>query len=221
MALPDPAISPVDDTSPVSWHALTADDVAHRLGVDRTTGLSETEAASRMTRHGPNRLTESPGKPAWKRLAGQLAQPLVLVLIAAGLVTSTLGEWVDASVIFGVVLVNAVIGYWQEAKAEGALAALARSVATPVTVRRDSHRKKLDAGELVPGDVVLLAAGDRVPADLRLFHQRELHADESMLTGESLPVSKDTGALAGTTLLAERRNMAYAGATIVAGQGAG
>lgn len=145
----------------------------------------------------------------------------MLVLIAAGLVTSALGEWVDASVIFGVVLVNAVIGYWQEAKAEGALAALARSVATPVTVRRDGQRLKLDAGQLVPGDVVLLAAGDRVPADLRVIHQRELHADESLLTGESLPVDKSSATMADDTPLAERRNMAYAGATIVAGQGTG
>ena len=221
MALPDPALPPADGTPPIAWHALTTDHVADQLGVDRASGLSDVEAADRLTRHGPNRLTEAPGKPAWKRFAEQLAQPLVLVLIAAGLVTSALGEWVDASVIFGVVLVNAVIGYWQEAKAEGALAALARSVATPVTVRRDSRRLKLDASQLVPGDVVLLAAGDRVPADLRLIHQRELHADESMLAGESLPVDKHTGAMPDETLLAERRNMAYAGATIVAGQGAG
>ncbi len=221
MAVPDTPVPAVDDAAPVSWHTLAASDAARRLGVDRATGLSDAEAVSRLALHGPNRLTETPREPAWKRFVRQLAQPLVLVLIAAGLITSLLGEWVDASVIFGVVLVNAVIGYWQEAKAEGALAALARSIATPVTVRRESRRKKLDAGELVPGDVVLLAAGDRVPADLRLFHQRELHADESMLTGESLPVGKDTEPLPGETLLAERRNMAYAGATIVAGQGAG
>ena len=221
MAVPDTPVPAVDDAAPVSWHTLAASDAARRLGVDRATGLSDVEATSRLALHGPNRLTETPREPAWKRFFRQLAQPLVLVLIAAGLITSLLGEWVDASVIFGVVLVNAIIGYWQEAKAEGALAALARSIATPVTVHRESRKKKLDAGELVPGDVVLLAAGDRVPADLRLFHQRELHADESMLTGESLPVGKDTEPLPGETLLAERRNMAYAGATIVAGQGAG
>ena len=192
MALPDTPLPPADDASPLAWHALTADAAARHHRVDCTAGLSTAEAASRLARHGPNRLTQAPGKPAWKRFAGQLAQPLVLVLIAAGLVTSALGEWVDASVIFGVVLVNAVIGYWQEAKAEGALAALARSVATPVTARRDSQRRKLDAGELVPGDVVLLAAGDRVPADLRLFHQRELHADESMLTVHSSSTSRTT-----------------------------
>ena len=221
MALPDNALPAADRASPIAWHALTTDHAADRLGVDRARGLSSDEAAERLLRHGLNRLTETPGKPAWKRFAEQLMQPLVLVLIAAGLVTSALGEWVDASVIFGVVLVNAIIGYWQEAKAEGALAALARSVATPVTVRRDGQRLKLDAAQLVPGDVVLLAAGDRVPADLRLVHQRELHADESLLTGESLPVDKNTATMPDDTPLAERRNMTYAGATIIAGQGAG
>ena len=221
MALPDTPVPPADDTSPVAWHALSADAAARRQGVDCASGLGSAEVADRLARYGPNRLTESPGKPAWRRFGAQLAQPLVLVLIAAGLATSALGEWVDASVILGVVLVNASIGYWQEAKAEGALAALARSVATPVTVRRDNHRIKLDSGQLVPGDIVLLAAGDRVPADLRLFHQRELRADESMLTGESLPVSKLAAALPGETPLAERTNMAYAGAMIVAGQGGG
>ncbi|MBS1143821.1 MAG: ATPase, type [Proteobacteria bacterium] len=148
-------------------------------------------------------------------------QPLVLVLIAAGVVTGLLGEFVDASVIIGVVITNALIGYWQEAKAEGALAALAKSVATPVTVRRGGHRKQLDATQLVPGDVVMLAAGDRIPADLRLIQQHELHTDDSMLTGESQPVTKHSAPLQADTVLADRLNMVYAGTTVVAGQGSG
>ena len=221
MALPDPAVPAVDDPSPLRWHAEAAEAIARHLAVDVNSGLSEAEAASRLHRHGSNRLTVAPGRPAWRRFAEQLMQPLVLVLIGAGLITAGLGEFVDSSVIFGVVLVNACIGYWQEAKAEGALAALARSVATPVTVRRGSQQQRLDASQLVPGDVVLLAAGDRVPADLRLFQDRELHADESMLTGESLPVTKASAALPPDTPLAERLNMLYAGGTIVAGQGSG
>jgi len=221
MALPDPALPAADDPSALAWHAEPVDAVETRLAVDCASGLGDAEVAARLVRYGPNRLTETPGKPAWRRFADQLMQPLVLVLIAAGVVTAALGEWVDAGVIFGVVLVNAIIGYWQEAKAEGALAALAKSVATPVTVRRGGQRLQLEAGQLVPGDVVLLAAGDRVPADLRLFHQRELHIDDSMLTGESLPVDKQTEPLAADTLLAERTNMAYAGTTVVAGQGHG
>jgi len=221
MALPDPAVSAPDDTSTVSWHAETAAAVARRLKTDCGAGLGDEEAARRLLEHGPNQLTAVPGRPAWKRFADQLIQPLVLVLIGAGVVTAGLGEVVDSSVIFAVVLLNAGIGYWQEAKAEGALAALARSVATPVTVRRGGHRQQMDASQLVPGDVVLLAAGDRVPADLRLFLEHELHTDESMLTGESLPVGKHTDVLPADTLLAERLNMAYAGATVVAGQGSG
>ncbi|MGE5472096.1 MAG: cation-translocating P-type ATPase [Bacteroidota bacterium] len=221
MALPDPAFPAADDAPGLAWHAESVDGAARRLGVDVASGLSEAEAQARLVRHGPNRLTETPGRPAWRRFADQLMQPLVLVLIAAGVVTSGLGEIVDAGVIFAVVLLNALIGYWQESKAAGALAALAKSVATPVTVRRDGHRQRLDASRLVPGDIVLLAAGDRIPADLRLLHQRELQADESMLTGESLPVGKHCGPLPTATDLAERCNMAYAGATVVAGQGSG
>ncbi|MBS1160890.1 MAG: ATPase, type [Proteobacteria bacterium] len=221
MALPDPAVPAHHDAPQLAWHAEATEAVARHLAVDTGAGLSAEEAASRLLKHGPNQLTAVPGRPAWKRFADQLIQPLVLVLIGAGVVTAGLGEVVDSSVIFAVVLLNAGIGYWQEAKAEGALAALARSVATPVTVRRGGHRQQMDASQLVPGDVVLLAAGDRVPADLRLFLEHELHTDESMLTGESQPVAKHCAPLAADTLLAERLNMAYAGATVVAGQGSG
>mgnify|MGYP001764482801 CR=1 FL=1 len=205
MALPDPAVPAPQQPPPVSWHALSPEAAAAQLEVSSATGLSDAQAAERLIAHGPNRLTERPGKPGWRRFAEQLKQPLVLVLIAAGCVTAGLGEWVDASVILGVVLVNAVIGYWQEARAEGALAALARSVAMPVTVRRAGHRCRLAAHELVPGDIVLLAAGDRLPADLRLLHGKELHTDDSPLTGESLPVARHTAELPADTPLAERR----------------
>ncbi len=221
MALPDPAVPAPEQPPHVDWHALSPADAEARLGVASAAGLSEAEAGERLVRHGPNRLSERPGKPAWRRFADQLGQPLVLVLIAAGGITAGLGEWVDASVILGVVLVNAVIGYWQEAQAEGALAALAKSVAMPVTVRRDGRKRPLPAAELVPGDVVLLAAGDRLPADLRLVHHKELHTDDSLLTGESLPVAKHSAPLAADTVLAERANMAWAGTTVVAGQGTG
>lgn len=221
MAFPDPAISAPDNTSTVSWHAETAEDAARRLSTDLQRGLDAIEADARLTRHGPNQLSRNNATPGWKRFVGQLSQPLVIVLLGAGSITAGLGEWIDSSVIFGVVLVNAAIGYWQEAQAEGALAALARTVSTPVTVLRSGQHQQLDARQLVPGDIVRLAAGDRTPADLRLFHQRELHTDDSMLTGESLPVSKHSEVIAQETMLAERHNMAYAGTTVVAGQGSG
>jgi cation-transporting ATPase F len=203
------------------WHALSINEAESRLETRCDCGLREADIEERRQRHGPNQLTDRPGKPAWRRFLDQLSQPLVLVLIASGSVTAFLGEWADSSVIFGVVLINAVIGYWQEAKAEGALAALAKSVTTPVTVRRDGRHRRVDAVELVPGDVVILAAGDRVPADLRLFRCKEMQTNESALTGESLPVAKQFHPVAADTLLADRNNMAFAGTTIVSGQGAG
>ncbi len=221
MALPDPPVPTADAAPHLNWHAASAEDVARRLDVDSSHGLSEAEAARRLAQHGPNKLAERPGKPRWRRFVDQLLAPLVLVLIASGIITALLGEWVDSAVILSVVLVNAVIGYWQEAKAEGALAALARSVTTPVTVRRDGHRHTLAAANLVPGDVVLLAPGDRVPADLRLIRQKELQTDDSMLTGESQAIAKQIAALAEDTLLADRNNLAFAGTTVLTGQGTG
>ncbi|WIM05357.1 MAG: HAD-IC family P-type ATPase [Candidatus Nitricoxidivorans perseverans] len=203
------------------WHALSGLDAATHHEVDPAIGLSEEEAAARLARHGPNRPTAHPGRGAFARLLSQLIQPLVLVLVVAGGVTAALGEWVDAGVILGVVVVNAIIGFLQEGKAEAALAALARAVASESTVLRAGRRRRLDAVHLVPGDVVVLAAGDKVPADLRLLHGRELRTMEAALTGESVPVDKHAAPLPADTLLADRRNMAYAGTHVVAGHGHG
>ncbi|MCK6406914.1 MAG: HAD-IC family P-type ATPase [Rhodocyclaceae bacterium] len=191
------------------------------LGADPVAGLSDAEAATRLLRHGENRLPEAPGKSALIRFVEQLIQPLVLVLIVAGGVTAFLGEWVDAGVILAVVLVNAAIGYVQEGKAEAALAALAKSLATETMVVRGGDKRRLGAHALVPGDTVLLAAGDRVPADLRLIDAHGLQAMEASLTGESTAVEKHTAALPHDTLLADRGNMAYAGTLVVSGQAVG
>jgi cation-transporting ATPase F len=201
------------------WHALSANEALAHHGVDPAHGLAEDEAATRLARHGPNRPSQQPGRSALSRFFGQMKEPLVLVLIASGVVTGALGEWIDSSVIFGVVLVNAVIGYLQEDKAEAALAALARAVATEVTVIRDGRRRRMDAVHLVPGDVVWLAAGDKVPADLRILSGRQLRTVEAALTGEAAPIDKHHDPLPRDTLLADRRNMAYAGTTVVAGPG--
>ena len=221
MALPDAPVSLPDRAKKLNWHALTGAQAAQQLQVDAALGLSEAEVLARRAQYGANQMTEFALTPAWKRFLQQLMQPLVIVLIAAGAITAGLGEWTDASVILAVVLVNASIGYWQEAKAEGALAALARTISTAVTVRRAGHRQKIDAALLVPGDIVILTAGDRLPADLRLVEQSEMRTDDSMLTGESLPVSKLLAALPADTMLAERSNMAFAGTAVVAGQGVG
>ena len=206
---------------PPSWHHLEAQAVARAQDIDIEQGLSEAEVGNRRLRFGPNRLTPKPGKGPLLRFLLQFAQPLVLMLLLAGAVTAFLGEWVDAGVIFGVTLMNAVVGFIQEGKAESALAALARSVASEVTVLRQGGKQRLDSHALVPGDVVLLAAGDKVPADLRLFRAKELRAMEAALTGESTACDKHCNALPADTLLADRGNMAYAGTMIVGGQGAG
>jgi magnesium-transporting ATPase (P-type) len=204
-----------------SWHSLAAELVIARIGVDPALGLSDDEAARRLATHGPNRPTVSAGRSALSRLADQIIQPLILVLIGAGAITAFLGEWVDASVIFGVVVVNALIGFFQESKAEAALAALARAVATDVTVLRGGTRRRMDAIGLVPGDIVWLAAGDKIPADLRLLGGRQLRTVEAALTGEAAPVDKHSETLPVDTSLADRRNMAYAGTALVAGSGNG
>ncbi|MBK8523812.1 MAG: HAD-IC family P-type ATPase [Betaproteobacteria bacterium] len=204
-----------------SWHDLSAEAAAQKLATDPVIGLSEAEAAARLLQHGENRLPVPPGKSALRRFAEQLIQPLVLVLILAGSVTAVLGEWVDTGVILGVVLVNAVIGYVQEGKAEAALAALARTLASETMILREGSKRRLGAHVLVPGDVVLLAAGDRVPADLRLIESHGLKAMEASLTGESTAVHKMPEPLPVDTSLADRRNMAYAGTMVVSGQGAG
>ncbi|OHC62346.1 MAG: carbonate dehydratase [Rhodocyclales bacterium GWA2_65_19] len=218
MTTPHPASARIDSTA---WHALPPEEALARHGVSASEGLTEEEATARLLHHGPNSLRQKAGRSALARFLSQFTEPLVLVLIGAGLVTAGLGEWVDSSVIFGVVMVNAVIGYLQEGKAEAALAALARAVATEVNVLRGGRRRRMDAVHLVPGDVVWLAAGDRVPADLRIVSGRQLRTVEAALTGEAAPIDKHHDELPEDTLLADRRNMAYAGTTVVAGQGHG
>ncbi len=203
------------------WHQLPAEEVLQFLGVNLSAGLMPEEVRRRQKEHGPNRVTARRGTPAWVKFLRQFNQPLVYILLVASGVTALLGEWVDSSVIFGVVFINAIVGFLQEAKAEKAIEALAKMVATETTVRRDGQKVRIHSEQLVPGDVVLLQSGDRVPADLRLFHVRNLHADESALTGESLPVAKHADALALDTILAERKNIAYTGTLITSGQAEG
>ncbi|NDA65352.1 MAG: cation-transporting P-type ATPase [Verrucomicrobia bacterium] len=205
----------------ISWHQLQTEEAVELLRTNLQTGLSDAEAKRRLAEFGLNQITARPGMPAWKRFLLQFAQPLVYILIAAGAVTLWLGERVDASVIFGVVIVNALVGFIQEAKAGKALDALLRLVVPEATVRRNSRKLRLPSQQLVPGDIVQLQPGDRVPADVRLFRLKNLQVDESALTGESLPVHKHCDALALETVLADRRNLAYAGTLVTVGQGEG
>ncbi len=205
----------------MNWHHLPAEEVLDLMEVDPETGLDVFEVKHRQDKYGPNELTTRSGPGPLKRFLLQFHQPLIYILIAAGTITLILREWVDTAVIFGVVLVNAGIGYLQEAKAVQAMEALAKTMTTEATVLRGGHQVRVPAPELVPGDVVLLQAGDKVPADLRLFRSRDLQIDESALTGESLPVEKRPEGIAHDIVLAERANMAYATALVTFGQAAG
>jgi cation-transporting ATPase F len=191
-----------------AWHRLHGDEALRLLEVDPRTGLSSEEVRRRQTRYGFNRITPRAAVPVWRQLARQVHQPLVYLLIVAVVVTAMLGEWLDSGVILGVVVINAIVGFVQEAKATGAIEALSRMISSVVTVRRDEQPRRIPAEELVPGDVVVLEAGDRVGADLRLLRVRDLHIDESALTGESLPVGKHPDPLARETVLADRKNLA-------------
>ena len=208
-------------TSDIAWHQLPGEEVLQLLEADRHAGLAAAEVRRRREKFGPNRLTARKGRSEWIRFLLQFHAPLLYVLLAASVVTALLGEWVDSSVIFAVVFLNAVVGYLQEARAEKAINALAQMVVTAATVRRDGRKQRVPSEDLVPGDLVLLESGDKVPADLRLFHVRNLQVDESALTGESLPVEKHGDVVALETILAERRNLAFAGTLVTYGRAEG
>ncbi len=202
-------------------HGLPAHEVVLLLETDPHRGLSSDEVSERLARFGPNSLPAGTGAGLLVRILGQFHHPLIYVLLAAGAITAGLGEYVDAAVIFGVVLINAVIGFIQESKAEAALEGLRSMVRTHARVVRDGQERTVPSDDLVPGDLVLLDAGDKVPADLRLARLTELRVNESALTGESVPVTKDEAVVPDAAPVADRRNMAYSGTLVTTGHGAG
>ncbi|MFA5145186.1 MAG: cation-transporting P-type ATPase [Candidatus Omnitrophota bacterium] len=201
------------------WHALPADEVIKRLEVDVSAGLSSDEVKKRRERFGLNQITPKKGTPLWLRFLSQFNQPLVYILLAATATTLFLKEWVDASVIFGVVFINAIVGFLQETKALKALEALSRSMTSSVSVFRDGKEQHISSTELVPGDVVMIASGDKISADMRLINIRDLQVNESPLTGESVPVGKQIDAIDAKTVLADRLNMLYASTFVTYGRG--
>jgi magnesium-transporting ATPase (P-type) len=202
------------------WHGLEGRDALAALASDAG-GLSSLEAERRLFQHGPNRVSIARRRSRTHRFLSQLHNVLLYVLLAAAAITAGLGHWADTGVILGVVLINAVIGYVQEGRAEHAIEAI-RALLTPrTTVLRDGAAGEIHAEAVVPGDVVLLSSGDRVTADLRLLDARRLEIDESFLTGESLPVMKHVHVIPAESPLAERSNMAYAGTLVTQGTARG
>jgi len=204
-----------------SYHAVSDYELIESFASSAEIGLTPEEVARRYEQYGWNELQFKPGKPAWLRFLLQFHQPLLYILLLAGTVKAFLGSWTNAWVIWGVTLINAIVGYVQEAQAEGAITSLAKAVTTETTVLREGQPLRVPSRDLVPGDLVMLTSGDKVPADLRLLRLRNLQVDESALTGESVPVEKSVQILPIDTPLAERRNMAYAGSFITFGQGQG
>lgn len=215
-----PRVSALTEPPRAPWHALGMQDALAQLECGPG-GLSDDEAQARLARYGANRLPPPPRRSALGRLLIQFHNVLIYVLLGAGAVTMTLGHWVDAGVIFGVVVINAIIGFIQEGKAERALDAVRGMLSPQAVVTRDGHRRTIPADQLVPGDVVHLQSGDRVPAELRLFRVKSLRVDESILTGESQAVEKSTDAVAQDVPLGDRRSMAYSGTLVTFGQGTG
>jgi magnesium-transporting ATPase (P-type) len=183
--------------------------------------LAQTEAGRRLAEHGPNRLTPARPHSALMRFLVQFHNTLIYVLLGASVVTALLGHWVDTGVIVGVVVINALIGFLQEGKAERALEAIRTMLSLKATVYRDGQRLSIPSEDLVPGDVVFLHSGDKVPADIRLFRIKELRIDEAPLTGESVPVGKSLEPAKEQAVLGDRLCMAYSGTLVTSGQGSG
>lgn len=211
----------VSVTATAAHHGLPAHEVVLLLETDPHLGLSDDEAAERLQRFGPNALPLAKRGGLLLRILRQFHHPLIYVLLVAGAITAGLQEYIDSSVIFGVVVLNAIVGFIQESRAESALEGLRSMVRTQATVIRDGHEHTVASEDLVPGDLVLLESGDKVPADLRLVRATELHLNESALTGESAAVHKSVAVLPEATPVADRLNMVYSGTLVTAGRGAG
>lgn len=200
---------------------LETDIVVNEYETSLENGLSTTEVIRRQKLYGLNEIKQKRGTHPIIIFLSQFNQPLIYILIAASIITAVLNEWVDSLVIFGVVIVNSIIGFIQESKARKAIESLSKSISKEATVIRDGKRQRIPASELTIGDVVFLQSGDKAPADLRLVYVRELQIDESALTGESVPVIKNLEVLEENTILAERSNMVYSSTLTTYGIGTG
>ena len=203
------------------WHAIGAEEALRRLGGDAARGLEANEAARRLASYGPNRLPEGAKRGPLMRFLLQFDNILVYILLAAGFVKLMLGLWLDASIITGVVVINAVLGFLQEGKAEKALDSIRNMLSADARVKRDGEIRIVPADQLVPGDIVLLESGDRVPADLRLIEVKNLRTEEAALTGESVPADKSSDPVAENSTVGDRENMAFSATLVVSGRGVG
>jgi len=208
-------------TEITAWHAVPADQVIGRLKTDPAAGLDAAEASRRLSQYGPNRLPEGKQRGPLMRFFAQLNNILVYVLLGAGFVKLMVGLWLDAAVILGVVIINALLGFFQEGKAEKALDSIRNMLSAEARTIRGRETRLIPAEELVPGDVVLVESGDRIPADLRLVDVKNLRTEEAALTGESVPIDKTTEAVAAKATVGDREGMAFSGTLVSSGRGTG
>ncbi len=212
----------VTANSQTPWHSRSIDEIAAHLKTELNNGLTTAETQARLARDGHNELRERPPVPFWKKVVAQLNSFVVILLIVASIVSALLGDTVEAVVIMLIVVLNAVLGVVQEGRAEQALAALKKMAAPDATVIRDGSRQRVPARELVTGDVVVLEAGNFVPADLRLIESANLQIEEAALTGESVPVQKQATALVDESKpIGDRKNAAYMSTLVTYGRGKG
>jgi Ca2+-transporting ATPase len=206
---------------PTDWHSVSIDDAVARMGSHLVNGLSPAEAGRRLREYGPNTLQAARPTAWYTVLVRQFTDVLIFILLVAAVISLAVGEVTDAVVIAIILVLNGLLGFVQEWKAEQAIAALQRMLAPQAAVLRDGREQKVEASNIVPGDVVLLDAGDRVPADLRLLQAPNLKVDESSLTGESVPTTKSVEPVAPESVLAERTSMAWMGTEVTDGRARG
>ncbi len=204
-----------------AWHALAVDDVVRRLNTSTQKGLDAAEVSQRRTKYGPNRLPEASKRGPFMRFLLQFNNVLVYVLLAAAFTKLMLDYPLDASIILGVVLINGLLGFIQEGRAEKALDSIRHMLSAEARTVRDGEMRLIPAEELVPGDVVLLESGDKVPADLRLTDAKNLRTEEAALTGESVPTDKSTNPVPAKATVGDRKSMAFSGTLVVSGRATG
>ena len=203
------------------WHATDAREVLNRLQSDIKKGLDSDEISGRQEKYGRNEIPRGKKRHAWKRLVMQFHNVLIYVLMAAAVITAFLGHWIDTGVILAVIIVNAVIGFIQEGKAEKALEGIRKMLSLKAVVKRDGSKKTINADELVPGDIVMLKSGDKIPADIRLIDSKDLRIEESPLTGESTPVDKNTESVSEDSIPGDQSCMTFSGTLVTYGNAIG
>jgi calcium-translocating P-type ATPase len=217
----DRAVNSKSTASSTAWHALAINEVLERLTTSTEKGLDASEASARLQKYGPNRLPEGKKRGPFMRFISQFNNILVYVLLGAGFTKMMLGLWIDAAIILGVVILNGLLGFIQEGKAEKALDSIRNMLSAEARTLRGGETRMIAAEDLVPGDIVLLESGDKIPADLRLAEAKNLRTEEAALTGESVPADKTTDPVAEKATVGDRESMAFSGTMVVSGRATG